>query len=198
SSPAAPDAGTASAPAHSSAIALTRDGATLFVVNPDADSVSVVDTKSRSLVREILLAPAHPAPDASGAYAPAVMPRAVALSPDEKTLFVSGERSSRLHAIDVASGAVTSSATLCSEPVGVVVSSDGAAIFVACSQDASVVRVDAKTLAPTATAHVGNELWALAWSGDGATLFATHFLNAAVDAIDPTTMAVRSTSVVPD
>ena len=72
------------------------------------------------------------------------MPRALALSPDEATLYVTGQRSGALYAIDVASGAVTASVAVCSEPVGVVVSPDGASVYVACSQDASVVKLDAE------------------------------------------------------
>ena len=74
---AGPDAGVKIVSGHSSAMAITRDGATLFVVNPDADSVSVIDTAGRTLSHEILLAAAHPAVDANGSYAPAVMPRAL-------------------------------------------------------------------------------------------------------------------------
>ena len=177
---------------------MTRDGATLFVVNPDADSVSQIDTASRTLVREILLGAAHPAPDATGAYTPAVMPRSLALSADESTLFVTGQRSSQLHAIDVASGAVQNSVHVCSEPVGVVVSPDGASVFVACTQDDEVVRVDAHSLAVDATVKVGTEPWALAWSSDGATLFATQFLTASVTAIDPVAMTAKAPFVIPD
>src|SRR5690242_8693123 len=72
--------------AHSSSIAISSDGATVFVVNADADSVSLIDTKARTLSAEVLLAGAHPAVDASGNYTPAVMPRALALSPDGTTL----------------------------------------------------------------------------------------------------------------
>jgi len=194
-----PDGGTPLAyPGHSSAMAMTKDGSTLFVVNPDADSVSQIDTASRALVREILLAGAHPAPDGSGAYAPAVMPRALALSADESTLFVTGERSSQLDAIDVASGAVKSGVHVCSEPVGVVVSPDGASIFVACSQDDEVVRLDAITLAVNGTVKVGTEPWALGWSSDGSTLFATQFLTASVTPIDPVAMTARAAFVIPD
>src|SRR6185295_16369122 len=81
---------------HSSSIAVSSDGRTVYVVNPDADSVSMIDTETRTLIREVLLAPAHPAPDASGAYTPAVMPRALALSSTRGMLYVTGQRAGKL------------------------------------------------------------------------------------------------------
>ena len=181
--------------AHSSSIAVSSDGATLYVVNADADSVSVIDTQARALKTEILLAP-HPVVDGSGAYTPAVMPRALALSPDGGTLYVTGERANALFAIDLATSAVSAPAIVGSEPVGVVVAPDGS-IFVACSQDGTVVRVDPATMQVTATAQVGGEPWALGFA-PGGTLLATSFMGPGLDAIDPSAMAVGSAWQIPD
>src|SRR2546423_120798 len=79
--------------AHSSSILLNAAGNELYVVNPDADSVSVIDVTARTLKREIPLADTPPATDAAGNYVPLVMPRAAALAPDGTTLYVTGERS---------------------------------------------------------------------------------------------------------
>lgn len=182
---------------HSSSMALTADGHTLFVVNPENDSVSVVDLDKRALDREILLATAPPAADPNtGAYTPSVMPRSVALSPDGKTLYVTGERSSALHVIDVASATVRRSIHVGSEPVGLVMSSDGSAAYVACSQDNAVVRVDTRTAAVVGKVTVAGEPWALAWSGTR--LLVTQFMGPGITAIDPTSMTVASTWAVPD
>ena len=102
------------------------DGGTLYVVNADSDSVSIVDVPARSLVKEI-------PPGFSGAgrgrgrrhLHPGGPARALALSPDGATLYVTGERSGQLHVIDVASTQVTGTVALGSEPVGLVVSPDG-------------------------------------------------------------------------
>ncbi|HEY3803439.1 MAG TPA: hypothetical protein VGL61_12560 [Kofleriaceae bacterium] len=183
--------------AHSNSIAISSDGNTLYVVNADLDSVSVIDAQGRTLKSEILLAAAHPAVDGSGAYTPAVMPRALALSPDGATLYVTGMRSSSLYAIDLASGAVSAPIIVGSEPVGVVVAADGSAIFVACSNDGTVVRVDATTKQVTATAQVGGEPWGLGFAPDG-TLLATQFHGPGLDPIDPSTFAVGSAWAIPD
>jgi YVTN family beta-propeller protein len=184
-------------PEHSSSIAVSPSGDAVYVVNADLDSVSIVDPVARSLVAEILLAGAHPAADATGAYAPAVMPRALAPSLDGRMLYVTGQRSGALYAIDVASHAVRS-VSVCSEPVGVLVSADGQDVYVACSQDDAVVRVSAASLAITAHVAVPREPWNLAWSPTDGSLLVTHFLGAAITAIDPSGPSVRATWAIPD
>ena len=186
-------------PAHSSSMALSSDGRQLFVANPESDSISIIDTNQRSLQREILMASAAPSPDSnSGAFTPAVMPRSVALSPDGKTLYVSGERSGLLYALDVASAAIRATTAVGSEPIGVIVSRDGNDVFVACSQDATIVRVDAKTLVVDASVSVPSAPWALGWSGDSAQLLATHFMGPGVTSINPQSMIVQGSWTIPD
>lgn len=182
-------------PAHSASIVATAEA--IYVVNPDADSVSVLDPSERALLAEILLAGAHPAPSADGSYTPGVLPRALALSPDATTLYVTGMRSGMLYAIDVASHELRSVA-VGSEPVGVAVAPDGATVFVACSQDAKVVAVGAADLAVRGSIVVASEPWALAWSPSDGSLLVTHLLTPAVTAIDPDALSVRGTWTIPD
>ena len=52
---ATPPAPAAAQQTHSSPIATSPDGARLFVVHPDADSVSILDAASRAIVHEVLL-----------------------------------------------------------------------------------------------------------------------------------------------
>ncbi len=195
---AGPDAGAIGiANAHSSSMAITSDGSKLFVVNPDADSISIVDVNART-ASEVLLASAHPVVDGNGAYTPTIMSRDIALSSDGKTLFVTGERSGKLYAVDVASASTKNSVAVGSEPVGLVLSADGSAAFVGCTQDNTVVRVDTNAMSVSATAKVASEPWALAWSGDGGTIFATHFMTAQVTAIDPASMTAKAPFTIPD
>ncbi|HSY38325.1 MAG TPA: beta-propeller fold lactonase family protein, partial [Polyangia bacterium] len=115
---------------HTSPIAIDPAGKLLFVVNPDADSVSIVELASRKIVHELLLAPTAPAEDELGHYAPAVGPRALALDSTGRTLYVTGQWSGQIYAIDVASGTVarTTAAAVCSEPVGILLSADDAKV----------------------------------------------------------------------
>ena len=154
---------------------------------------------SEAIEHEILLAGALPAVNAaSSRFDPAVMPRALALDSTATNLYVTGERSGRLYAIDVASASVKGSVAVCSEPIGVVVSVDGSKIFVACSQDAEIVEVDASSLAIVATAATPREPWTLAWASDGQTLLATHLLGPGVTQLSTNPLALKTTWTVPD
>src|SRR3569833_3301520 len=107
-------------------------GVRLYVVNADADSVSMIDPVARKLVAEVALG--KPALAVDGTFTPSVMPRALAVSPDGKTLYVSGERAGALFAIDVASSRIRS-VKVGSAPIGVLVAADGTGVYVACAQD---------------------------------------------------------------
>ncbi len=191
-----PPGSVAAGTGHSSSIAISADGTQVYVVNPDADSVSFLDVSGRTVIDTVQLAP-DPVPDANGLYTPAVMPRALALSPDGTTLYVSGERSGSLYAIGVTDRDVRSIA-VGSEPIGVAVSGDGSLVYVACSQDDAIVEVSAATLTVVASVAVPSEPWALAWSPSDGSLLTTHFVGAAVTAIDPTAMTVRATWTIPE
>lgn len=66
---------------HPCDVELSRDGATLFVANANSDTVSVIETKTRSVHSTILVRPESDFPYGSAATG-------LALAPDEKTLFV--------------------------------------------------------------------------------------------------------------
>lgn len=182
---------------HSSSITLSSDGKRLFVANPDADSVSEIDVAARKLVQEIPLG-ARPAVAADGSYLPDVMPRALALSRDGSTLYVTGKRSGMLYSISTADDTVTGQVAVGSEPIGVLPSPDGKSVYVACSQDAEVVRVDASSLQVTGNVATPAKPWTLAFSNDDAALLVTHLLGAGVTAIDWKALSVNATWIVPD
>ena len=185
--------------AHSSTIAVSPDGARLFVVHPDADSVSILSVGARSIQHEILLAAAAPAVDPStNRFDPAVMPRALALDSTGSRLYVTGQRSGRLYAIDTASASVTASAAVCAEPIGTLVGADDSEVFVACSQDDEIVALDAATLAVVASVATPRKPWTLAWAPDGRTLLATHLLGPGVSELAVHPLALEGTWTVPD
>ncbi len=184
---------------HSTPIAVSPDGARLFVVHPDADSVSILGVAARSLEHEIQLGAAPPSGDpTTHRFDPAVMPRALALDSGGKKLYVTGERSGRVYAVDTASASVTQSVAVCSEPIGVLVSRDDSKLFVACSGDDEIVELDAASLAVVATLATPRKPWSLAWGSDGETLLATHLLGPGVSALATHPLALTATWIVPD
>jgi YVTN family beta-propeller protein len=191
---------------HSSSIALSPDDKTLYVVNADSDTVSIIDTASRKLLQEIQLGSGPvmgPVVDGNPRYTPAVEPRYLALSPARGMLYVTGKHSSpgTLYGIDVATGKVTGTVQVGSEPAGVLVAPDESAIYVAVSQEAKVVEVDPCTMAVIATIPLSSpspyppKPWALGWSLDDKTLYVTDLLAPYVMSIDVASMAVSSINI---
>lgn len=184
---------------HSSSIVVSPDGSRLFVVHPDADSVSILNVAARSIEHEVELGAALPSVDpATKRFTPAVMPRALALDAGGTELYVTGERSGRLYAIDTASASVSQSVAVCSEPIGVLVSKDDSNVFVACSGDDEIVELDAASLAVVATVTTPRKPWSLAWKSDGATLLATHLLGPGVSELTTHPLALTTTWNVAD
>ncbi len=186
---------------HSSSIAIRADASTLYVVNPDADSVSILDPRApsgRAILHEVLLAAAPPARDAEGRFDPAVEPRALALGPGQTTLYVTGHRSGRVYAIDAGTGRLVAQAPACSEPVGVLVAPLGDTVFVACSQDDMVIAIDAQTLARKASVMTSRKPWTLAWSADRSRIFVTHLLGPGVSVLSPSPLGLVASWALAD
>lgn len=184
---------------HSSTIAVSPDGSRLYVVHPDADSVSILDVSAHAVLHEILLADAPPRVDpTTRRFDPTTSPRALALDSMGQTLFVTGERSGRLYAIDTAAATIRGSVAVCSEPVGVLVSADNAKVFVACSQDDSIAEIDASSLSVVASVPVPRKPWSLAWAADGHTLLTTHLLGPGVSRLESEPLSLAGTWQVPD
>ncbi len=184
---------------HSNALAIHPDGSVLYVVHPDADSVSFIDRASRTIARTVELGAAPPAVDpATMRFDPAVAPRALAIDSTGAKLYVTGERSGRVYAVDTAGGSVRASDVVCSEPAGILVAPGDASVYVACSQDDEVLELDGASLAVTATVVTPRKPWGLAWAPDGSTLLATHLLGPGVSKITTRPFALAATWAVPD
>jgi cytochrome c peroxidase len=183
---------------QSSALVANAAGTLLYVAHPDADSVSALSTASRRVVHEQLLAAAAPAPDAVGRYEPAVQPRMLALNRAGDTLFVTGQRSGRVYALDAATLEQKADAFACSEPVGVVVSADDASLFVACAQDDAILQLSAATLEREARVPSARKPWTLAWAGDGSTLLVTHLLGPGVSSYTTQPLALQGMRALAD
>jgi YVTN family beta-propeller protein len=183
---------------HSASLVVNPAASQLFVLHPDADSVDILDVATRKVLHEVALAPSPPAVTSAGRYEPAVGPRALTLDSTGSMLFVTGERSGHLYAIDATTAAVKADVAVCSEPIGVLLSADDADVFVACSQDDEVVELKAADLSVVGTAPCPRKPWALAWAADGQTLLATHLLGPGVSAFATAPLALSATWTLDD
>ncbi len=192
---AGPPAPVAPLPSVSSTIALSADDRALWVVNPDADSVSVIDPVTRALKTEILLAAARPVPDpTTGRFEPTVKPRALAILPAGNKVYVAGQTANRVFVIDAQTFAVLGSIPVGAEPTGVVASPDGHAVYVVSHEAAEVAQLDPRADTVTATLKVGEHPWGAGVSADGASLYVSQFLIApGVTVIDTATFTTRNT-----
>jgi len=103
---------------------LNKAQTSLFVANAGSDTVSVVDTKSDRVTKTILLRPDY-ARGLAGAT-----PTGMALSPDEKHLYVTLADMNAVAIVDVASGSLNGYVPVGWYPTAVVASPDGARLFV--------------------------------------------------------------------
>jgi YVTN family beta-propeller protein len=149
----------------SSAIAITADGTTLLVVNPDSNSLTLVDAASHVVVAEL----------AVGAD-----PRTVAVDDAGRRAYVANRGSDSVSVVDLATNQVVTQVSVGRQPYGVVVSPDGDWLCVA-EQGADQVRVlDAATLASLSVHPTADRPSGLALDDDGTTLYVTHSLGNAI------------------
>ncbi len=152
----------------SSAIAITADGATLAVANPDSNSVTLIDTAARTVRAELTVG---------------VDPRSVAIAPDGQTAYVACQGSDGLIVIDLVEEAVVATVAVGDRPAGVAVSPEGRFIAVAELGDDRVRLVDSTALATLALLPVGNRPHGLAFTPDGHRLLVTHLLSGEVSVL---------------
>jgi YVTN family beta-propeller protein len=148
----------------SSAIAITADGATLLVVNPDSNSLTLVDATSDQVVAEIAVG---------------VSPRAVAMSPDDARAYVANQGSDGLSMVDLATHDAAQIA-VGDRPVGVAVSPDGRFVAVAELGDDRVRFLDADGARTLCVVPVADRPYGLAFTPDGQRLLVTHLLSGEV------------------
>jgi YVTN family beta-propeller protein len=143
--------------AHPKVMVLSADGARLFAANWSGESVTEIDTATGKTLRTLPVG-LHPrgmaltragklyvanfdgasidvfdGPDYAHTYRLAVcpIPRHLALSPDEKTLYISCYHDSEVHALDLATELVTHTVKVGTNPKSLESSRDGRYVFTA-------------------------------------------------------------------
>lgn len=151
-------------PQASSPIAYEQSSAArVWVVNPDQDSVSVLDSRTQALIQEIPVGTA---------------PRTLAID-NAGFVWVSNRGSGTVSIIDPARLAVSATIELspAAQPYGVVNAPDGSGIWVSLIGTQEIMRFDPVTRALRQRIHVGPEVRHLAISPDSQRLLASRFIS---------------------
>jgi YVTN family beta-propeller protein len=160
---------TASPPKRSSsAIAITADGSTLLVVNPDSNSLSLLNLGTLATVIEMDVG---------------VDPRTVAVNDAGDRAYVANRGSDSVSVVDLAARQVITEVTVGDRPYGVVVSADGTRLYVAEQGIDRLTILDTTTLTSLASISTHDRPTGLALSSDGQTLYLTHLLNNTISII---------------
>ena len=125
---------------YSGPIALTTDGAFVRVANPDNDTVSVLEVAGDKNLKVSEIAVGDE-------------PRCVAITPDNKKVYVTAAVSGSVYVIDAASRKVTKTITVGTEPFGCALTLDGTKLYVAnlSSDNVSVINTGNDTVTKTIT-----------------------------------------------
>ena len=151
-------------PVASSATALeprTNTSARLWVANPDADTVAVVDTANNMRVAEIAVGSS---------------PRSVAIAPDGR-VWVTNKGASTISIINPGSLSVAATVSLprASQPHGLVFAPGGSA-FVVLEATGQLLKLDPANGAMQATLGVGANARHVSATADGATVLVSRFI----------------------
>jgi len=144
---------------------VTADGQLVLAVNPDSNSLSVVDATTQTKLAEIPVG---------------LDPRTVAVDDKGERAYVANRGSDTVSVVDLSARTVIADVPLGDRPYGVVVAPDGSQLYVA------EQGVDRLTILDTATFEIVDTIATLdrpsglAISDDGHTLYVTHLLSGQV------------------
>ena len=148
----------------SSSIAITADGKTLLAVNPDSNSLSVMDTAQQMNRAEIAVG---------------VTPSAVAIDHFAQQGYVANQGSNSVSVIDLNALEVVAEISVGNRPVGVAVSQDKGLLAVAEMGDDTVRLLNTSDLSTAAVVPVSDRPYGLTFTPDGRLLI-THLLSGQV------------------
>jgi YVTN family beta-propeller protein len=153
----------------SSAITITNDGGTVLAVNPDSNSLTIVNADKLEIIKEITVG---------------LDPRTVSVD-DKGYLAVTANRGiGTISIIHVPRREVIAEVEVGALPWGVVISHDGIKAYVACEEDDWIAVVDTKKREVVSTIPVEDRPNGLALSHDEELLYITHLLTAKVSILD--------------
>lgn len=156
---------TTRAPAASSAMALeARPGASarLWVVNPDTDTVAVIDTATNARVAEIAVGKS---------------PRSVAIAPDGR-VWVTNKGAATISIINASTLAVVQTVTLAraSQPHGLAFAPGGGSAFVVLEATGELIKLSAATGAQQGVLALGANVRHVSITADAGTVLVSRFI----------------------
>ena len=152
------------APGSSAQLAIEQHSGSqrVWAVNPDNDSVSVIDAGNDSLLAEIPVG---------------TSPRTVAVAPNGR-IWVTNKMSASISVIDPDSLAVVDTISLppASQPYGLVFAADGSGAFVVLEAAGQLLKLDPLSGAQQGSVDIGPNARHIAASADASTLLVTRFI----------------------
>lgn len=153
----------------SSAIALTSDGNFLLVVNPDSNSLTIIDLLKSNLVSEINVG---------------LDPRTVSVDDCGERAFVANRGSDSVSVVDIQGKQIISEIVVGDRPYGVILSPDNRYLYVAESGEDRLRVIDTQTFETLSSHYLPDKPSGLAITDDGQSLFVTHLLNGQISLIN--------------
>ena len=182
-------------PQGSTSIAYDRqDPPRIWVINPDQDSVSVLDSKTRTLLHEIPLTVSGRAETAPEKPATEHGPRTLAID-NAGHVWVANRHSGSISIIDPATMTVATRIALgvATQPYGVVAAPDGSGIWVSTLGSQELLQFDPVTRQLKQRMALGPEVRHLAITADSKRLLASRFITPALPGESTLTPRTRGT-----
>lgn len=150
-------------------IQVAADGSRVWVVNPDHDSVSRIDTATDAVVELAL-------PQPPGGPSIRHAPKGLSVTEDGSEVWVACHDSDRIYVLAGADGSVLSRIDLPwgSGPYGIAVSRDQSRVAVTLVRGSQVAIIDRATRAVTARLDTFRSPLGIAWLEDGVSAWITH------------------------
>ncbi len=146
----------------SSAIAITSDGNMLLCVNPDSNTLTLIDTKKVASIAELGVG---------------VDPRTITVDADNSRAYTANRGSDSITVVDLIHRVVITEISIGNRPYGIVVSPSGDRLYVAEQGQDQIRIIDTSNFNTIDVLSTQDRPSGLSISDDGKTLFVTHLLN---------------------
>lgn len=153
----------------SSAIAVTPDGKMILVVNPDSNSLTLVDATEFEVLVEIGVG---------------LDPRTVAVDANSRWAVTANRAAGTISLVDIKKRRSVAEIEVGALPWGVMISLEGKYAYVACEENDWIAVVDLRKRKVTDHLMVNDRPNGLALSQDGEMLYVTHLLSGQISIID--------------